>query len=240
LGAAEAAEGAIIGGTTAPGARAVLFDLDGTLVETRDDIATAVNLVLRERKLPPMSVEAVSEHVGRGARVLVTRCLVAAGVAGPTEEQIQDAYGTFARAYADHLLDTSYVYAGVPALLERLARPGCALAIVSNKPEGLSRQLIDGLGLLGSFRLIVGGDTFDVRKPDPRPLLYTLEKLGAGAGEAAMVGDSVVDVEAARAAGMAAAAVTWGFGARGALAAAQPDFLAETPEELGEWLEGGR
>jgi phosphoglycolate phosphatase len=219
-----------------PAFRAVLFDLDGTLVETRRDIATAVNLVLAERKLPAMTVDAVSEHVGRGARVLVTRCLQDAGIPSPTEDQVKDAYQAFARAYADHLLDTSLPYAGIPLLLDRLSRAGCRLAVVTNKPEDLSRRLLDGLGLLGSFQLLVGGDTLDVRKPDPRPLLFTLDELGAAPAEAVMVGDSGVDVEAARAAGTAAAAVTWGFGDRAALAAARPDALVDRPEELAAWL----
>jgi phosphoglycolate phosphatase len=229
------------------GDRAILFDLDGTLVETRRDIAAGVNVMLAERGLGPLSVDDVSRHVGRGARVLVTRCLAACGVDSPSEETIDAAYTGFHDAYSARLLDTTLPYPGIVEMCARLDRAGVAMAIVSNKPEDLSRRILEGLGLARFFPVVLGGDSLPVRKPDPAPLLHALKLLGIDANAGArnpdgalMVGDSVVDVQAARAAGLPVAAVTWGFGSREELLAAGPDRLVADAEELTGWVLSGR
>jgi phosphoglycolate phosphatase len=225
--------------------RAVLFDLDGTLVETRRDITTGVNLMLSERGLGPLSVERVSRHVGRGARVLVTRCLEECGDVIQSEDDLTAAYASFHRAYSAHLLDTTQPYPGIEELCGRLERAGVAMAIVSNKPEDLSRRVVDGVGLARFFPVILGGDSLPVRKPDPAPLRHALALLRTvGEGGAAvsttavMVGDSEIDIQAARAAGLPIAAVAWGFGQREALLAAGPDRLVADADELAGWILG--
>jgi len=217
---------------------AVLWDLDGTLVETRRDIATAVNLLLADRQLPPMSVDAITAHVGRGSRFLVTRCLYTRG-SGPIDAaQVERAYEAFRGYYLDHLLDTSVPYPGVLELLERLRVAGVVMGIVSNKPEDLGRRLIDGLGMARFFAELLGGDSLPERKPDPAPLLHLRRRLCGGVCRALMVGDMPVDLEAARAAGIPAAAVGWGFGSKQDLLSASPDLFAESPAALGEWILG--
>lgn len=218
-----------------PRYRAVLFDLDGTLVETRQDITTGVNGLLAERGLEPLGVEQVGRHVGRGARVLVVRCLAERGVAIRTDEEIDAAYASFHRVYAAHLLDTTRPYPDVEIMCDRLRRAGVAMGIVSNKPEDLSRRVLEGVGLARYFPVVLGGDSLPVRKPDPAPLVHALSLLGVADG-ALMVGDSEIDIEAARAAGMPVAAVAWGFGSERELRAAGAEQLFAGALELADWI----
>lgn len=215
---------------------AVLFDLDGTLVETRHDIATAVNLALGDRGLPGLSVERVAKHVGRGARILVTRCLEEAGVAAPAPDEVESLYGAFHSHYLAHLLDTTFVYPGIPSVCEGIARAGGRMAIVTNKPIEPAKRILIGLGLSSYFPVVLGGDSLPQRKPDPAPLLRAIDSLGGSPNGALMVGDSQIDIEAARAAGIPVAAVAWGFTSRDVLASASPDLLAEDAATLGEWI----
>lgn len=217
---------------------AVIWDLDGTLVETRGDIATAVNLVLADRGLPQMSVAAVSQHVGHGARVLISGCLRESGIKHLDPPEVDRAYESFRIHYGAHMLDTSIPYPGIPELLQRLHEATVAMGVVTNKPVGLSRQLVEGLGIARFFSALLGGDSLPQRKPDPAPLVHMKEKLGAGDRPCVMVGDMIVDLEAARAARMPGAAVAWGFSSREKLLAASPDLLAESPALLGEWILG--
>jgi phosphoglycolate phosphatase len=217
--------------------RAVLFDLDGTLVETRQDIATGVNGMLAERGLDPLAVEQVGRHVGRGARVLVTCCLAERGITVRTDEEIGAAYESFHRTYSAHLLDTTRPYPDVQEMCGRLERAGIAMAIVSNKPEDLSRRVLEGVGLAQFFPVVLGGDSLPVRKPDPAPLFRALSLLGIE-DAALMVGDSEIDIQAARAAGMAVAAVAWGFGSQEELRASGADRLFDCALELTDWILG--
>ncbi len=217
---------------------AVLFDLDGTLVETRQDIATGINLALADRGLPPLPVDRVARHVGRGARVLVTRCLEDSGIAGPSPDEVESAYLGFHRHYVAHLLDTTVVYPGISRLCDRLGRAGISMAVVTNKPIDPARRILSGLGLSAYFPVVLGGDSLPQRKPDPTPLLHAIECLGADAKRAVMVGDSEIDIGAARAAGVAVAAVTWGFVSRDLLESASPDHLADDAGNLGDWILG--
>jgi phosphoglycolate phosphatase len=217
---------------------AVIWDLDGTLVETSRDIATAVNLLLAERDLPPMSVAAISAHIGQGARVQVTGCLRESGVMELNAPEVERAYESFRDHYRAHLLDTTVPYPGVPELLKRLHTAGVAMGVVTCKPEELSRRLIDGLGLSSFFRAVFGGDTLPEQKPDPAPLLRMKKRLAANNGRCVMAGDMIYDIEAARAAGIPCVAVAWGFTSRERLISARPDMLAENPALLGEWILG--
>jgi phosphoglycolate phosphatase len=215
---------------------AILFDLDGTLVETRRDIATGINLALADRGLPGLSVDRVARHVGRGARFLVTRCLEESGVGSPSPEEIDSAYHSFHAHYLAHLLETTVVYPGIPGMCDRIMRAGVPMAVVTNKPIEPTKRILTGLGLSAYFPVVLGGDSLPQRKPDPAPLLRALSLLGAEARRAVMVGDSEVDVEAARAAGVTIAAVTWGFVARQALESASPDLLADSATALTDWI----
>ncbi len=215
---------------------AVLFDLDGTLVETRKDIATAINLALGGRGLPVLSVDRVARHVGHGARVLVTRCLEEAGVASPAPDDIESLHSAFHEHYLAHLLDTTFVYPGIPGVCEGIARAGGRMAIVTNKPIEAAKRILIGLGLSSYFPVVLGGDSLPQRKPDPAPLLRAIASLGADADRALMIGDSQVDIDAARAAGIPVAAVAWGFTPKDALESASPDLLAEDAAALGEWI----
>jgi phosphoglycolate phosphatase len=217
---------------------AVIWDLDGTLVETRQDITTAVNLLLADRGLPRMSVGEVSAHVGHGAPSLISVCLRERGVTRMEQSDLEQAYESFRIHYRDHMLDESAPYPGVPELLERLHTAGVAMGVITNKPEELSRQLVEGLGLSRFFVGLLGGDSLSERKPSPVPLLHMQKKLGAGDHRCVMVGDMIIDVKAARAAGLPAAAVAWGFSPREKLLSAAPDLLAESPAILGEWILG--
>lgn len=216
---------------------AALFDLDGTLVETRQDIATGVNEMLAEAGLGPLSVDQVSRHVGRGSRILVSRCLQECGVPTPDPDQIDGGYSSFLRHYSDHLLDTTVPYPGIESMCERLERAGIEMAIVSNKPEDPSRRILEGIGLARYFSVILGGDSLPVRKPDPAPLLHALARMG-NPEAAVMVGDSEIDIAAARAAGLPVAAVMWGFGSPEELEAAGPDRLVSDADELTAWILG--
>jgi len=217
---------------------AVLFDLDGTLVETRQDIATGVNLLLVERGYAPMPVDAVARYVGHGARNLITRCLEESGAPSSSADDLEQALHRFRIHYGAHLLETTHAYPGIPDLLGRLARAGIALAVVTNKPEDLSRGILRGLDLSRFFRVVIGGESLPERKPHPGPLLQAREELAAQQGETLMVGDSTIDIEAARAARVAVAAVTWGFSSRESLIAASPDYLPADPAALGDWILG--
>lgn len=218
--------------------RGILWDLDGTLVETRRDIAAGVNLALAERGLPPMSVAAVSRNVGRGSRVLMALCLGQSGAPEPAEEEIDAATGAFVRHYLDHLLDSSAPYPGVPELLERLEESGAVMGVVTNKPQEPASLLAEGLGLTGRFRFILGMGPDAERKPHPGPVREAIIRLGIPPGSCALVGDSLVDIEAARAAGIAVAAVGWGYTAGAELRGREPDFLAGSVAELESWLRG--
>ncbi len=216
--------------------RAILFDLDGTLLETRSDIAAAANLALADHGLGPLPLDEVTRHVGRGSRVLVARCLEACGVADPESAEIEVTLTDFIRHYKDHILDTTEPYEGVGDMLDRLRQAGLAMGIVTNKPHVLALGAIDGLGLTRYFGVVLGGESLPVRKPHPAPLLHALRALDAGADESAMVGDMEIDVESGRAASMRTVGVTWGFSTRETLEASRPDFLADTPAQLADWI----
>ncbi|MBD3160874.1 MAG: HAD-IIIA family hydrolase [Candidatus Eisenbacteria bacterium] len=218
--------------------RGILWDLDGTLVETREDIAAAVNGALAERKLPPMPLEAVIRNVGHGSRYLMARCLERSGVAEATAEQVDGATEAFVRHYLDHLLDRSKPYPGIPEMLGRLQDAGAEMAVVSNKPQEPAVRLVEGLGLASRFRLILGMGPNTDRKPHPGMLLEAIDRLEAPLESCVLVGDSPVDVEASRAAGIASVAVAWGFRSEAELRATKPDLLAVTVAELEGWLRG--
>ncbi|HEX9670766.1 MAG TPA: HAD-IA family hydrolase [Thermoanaerobaculia bacterium] len=189
-----------------PPPAALVFDLDGTLIDSRRDLATAVNRTRVELGLAPLAVAEIVGMVGEGARRLVEKALGA--------EVPPDRFDEVFRRYLEHyravLLDTTRAYDGMPEALARLA-VRYPLAVLTNKPEDLSRAVLGGLGLLEHFAEVLGGDSLPSRKPDPAGLLHLAGRLGAAPNNILLVGDSEIDAATARAAGCRFALVTWGF-----------------------------
>jgi phosphoglycolate phosphatase len=185
----------------------VVFDLDGTLADTVPDIAAALNRALTRLDRPALGESAVRAMVGNGARALVRAALAAAGAADAELEQAAHAY--FLHFYAERVCAGTRPYPGAGEALDGLAAAGARLAICTNKPEALSRALLAALGWEERFAAVVGGDSLSVRKPDPAPLIHAVAC--AGGGRAAFVGDSAVDADTARAAGLPFVAVGHGY-----------------------------
>jgi phosphoglycolate phosphatase len=200
---------------------ALLFDLDGTLVDSFADIVAACNLLLAELGAAPLPSATLRPFIGLGARHLVRCALDAAGcIADPAESTRH-----YERLYAAHALDASRPYSGVQELLARLA--GTPMAVISNKPAALVDAVLHGLHLGHHFRIIAGGETYPEMKPSPLPLLRTLALLGVAPDHALMVGDSLWDIEAGKAAGVPTCAALYGFQDGDALRLAAPDHCIE-------------
>lgn len=186
------------------------FDLDGTLADTVPDLTVALNYTLAQIGRPIVDAQAVRSMVGHGVRALLRRSLAATGE--QSEALVERAYPIFVDHYGRHLCVGTRAYEGVERTLDALAERNIALAICTNKPEDLSRRLIEALGWQDRFAAIVGGDTLTVRKPDPAPLFAAIDR--AGGGRAVFVGDSITDVDTARAAALPVIAVSFGFSDR--------------------------
>jgi phosphoglycolate phosphatase len=188
----------------------VVFDLDGTLVDTAPDLVATLNVVLAREGLPPVAFAAARNMVGGGARALIERGLAAEGrKLGPGV--VDRMYREFIAHYSAHIADRSRPFPGVEAALSELERGGCRLAVCTNKLEGLSIKLLDALGLAGRFAAICGADTFAVAKPDAAILHGTVARAGGRPERAVMVGDSLTDIGVARAAGIPVIAVDFGY-----------------------------
>jgi phosphoglycolate phosphatase len=188
----------------------VLFDLDGTLVDTAPDLVGTLNVIFGREGLPAVEYDAARNMVGGGARLMIERGLAANGrdlAAAEVDRMVRD----YIDHYALHLADRSKPFPGVEAALDRLANKGCRLAVCTNKLEWLSLRLLDALGLTGRFVTICGADTFKLQKPNPDFLLRTIERTGGLPAAAVMVGDSINDIAPARAAGIPVVAVDFGY-----------------------------
>ncbi|MGL4541531.1 MAG: phosphoglycolate phosphatase [Polymorphobacter sp.] len=190
-------------------ARTVVFDLDGTLVDTSSDLCAALNHVLRRFARPEVDPETVRHLVGHGARALIQRGLALAGDDDPA--LVEAAVPHFLRHYTDHIADGSRPYPGIDDVLDALAKAGVVTAVCTNKPEALARQLLGALGWQQRFAAVVGGDSLPVRKPDPAHVLGTIAAVGGAVETSVFVGDSSVDVAAARAARVPVVIVSFGF-----------------------------
>jgi phosphoglycolate phosphatase len=213
--------------------RLVVFDLDGTLVDSSRDIAASVNAALARVApgAPVVPLPAALSYVGEGARVLVERCLAHLGIDLPVDAVLP----VYLECYRARLLDTTGLYPGVAEALDSLA--GTTLAVLTNKPGDMSRVILEGLGVAHRFARVWGAGDVPSRKPDPAGLVRLMTELGAAAGGTWMVGDSATDVDTARAAGVRVAGVTWGFHP-GPLRASGPDRLFDRPIDLAA-LAGG-
>lgn len=194
----------------------VLFDLDGTLIDSAPDLVQALNATLALEGVAPLADRQVRSLLGAGARALIERGLKVAG-REVTSERMEALFSAFLSYYQDHIADHSRPYPGVEAALDRLAAAGCRLAVATNKLEGLSTALLGRLGMIERFATVCGQDTFrdaqgrNIPKPDRRMLLETIAKAGGTPERAIMVGDSRADVEAARNAGVPVIGVTFGY-----------------------------
>ena len=190
--------------------KAVVFDLDGTLVDTAPDLMAATNHVLSLLKRRPITMTEVRSFVGRGARILIERGVAATGDA-IDEASLTYYHAEFLRHYESHTADRSEIFPGAVALLTRLADSGIKAGVCTNKPEGLSRQLLDALDLSRLVGAIIGPDTIGIGKPDAAPYLETVKRLGVPAKNSILVGDSETDILTARAAQVPVIAVTFGY-----------------------------
>ena len=181
----------------------ILFDLDGTLVDSVVDLATGINLLRSELDLPPLTIPAVRACVGDGATMLVRRAL---GDDLFTLPRLQ----RFLTLYGEHLAEATTLYPGISDCLDLCA--GRPLAVVTNKPYQLTMDLLAALDLTRYFPVVIGGDTCPVKKPDPTPLKVALHRLGATAEQAIMIGDHHTDLISGQAAGLDVCFCTWGFG----------------------------
>ena len=175
-----------------------IFDLDGTLAHTAPDLVGAANrLLAREADLPPIPLSIAEKTAGFGAKALIRAGYAEAGQTAD-EATVDRLYEPFLDEYASAIADESALYEGVEEVLDRLARDGWRLAVCTNKPEGLAIELLTRLGVLPRFVTLVGADTLAYRKPDPRTLFDTIERIGGNPASAVMIGDTDTDLKTAR------------------------------------------
>ncbi len=205
--------------TAAPGRfDLVIWDLDGTLIDSKADLVNAVNATRGWMDLAPLAPATVASYVGNGAPVLIRRAL------GPEAAQsdVDRALEYFIRFYHEHCLDETRLYPGVAETLEGLTAHGSRLAVLTNKPVRISHVIVEGLGLASTFFRIYGGNSFDQKKPHPIGIQKLMEETGAPGNRTLMVGDSHVDIETARNAGSKSCGVLYGF---------QPETFALVPPD---------
>ncbi len=209
----------------------LIFDLDGTLIDSKQDLSCAVNATRTHCGLPPLANETVYSYVGEGAPVLLRRAL------GPeaTDGQVQDALAFFLAYYNDHMIDHTVLYPGVRETLDRLLAAGVKMAVLTNKPVRMSRLIVEALGVGGHFQRVYGGNSFEQKKPHPIGIETLMAECDAARDLTMMVGDSGVDIRTARNAQVKSCGVTYGFQPE-TLAVDSPDLLVDRIEELGDWV----
>ena len=215
----------------------LLLDLDGTLVDSVPDLAAGVNRMLEALGRPPARQDDVRNWVGNGAVRLVKRALVGALDGEPEAAEFDRAMPLFLDFYAEENCRHSQPYPTTRATLERLAGSGLPLACVTNKPADFTLPMLKQLELADYFGLVVAGDTASAVKPDPAPLLHATDFFKVPAGDAVMVGDSVNDIQAARAAGMPVICVSYGYNHGRDIRLAAPDAVIDSLAELEELLD---
>jgi phosphoglycolate phosphatase len=208
--------------------RLVVFDLDGTLIDSRRDLAAAANALIVERGGRPLPVEAITSMIGEGAPLLMRRAMAAAGL----EPDIRSALPRFLELYDERLLVHTRLYDGTREALEKLASRA-ALAVLTNKPQRPTERILDGLRIAQYFRWVVGGDSPHGRKPDPAGLQHLMSVADAGVNDTIMVGDSAIDLRTARAAGTRICLARYGFGFHTAVGElAGDELIADSPPQL--------
>ena len=216
----------------------LVFDLDGTLVDTAGDLIATLNIILESEDLRPLPFSDAVKMVGHGARNLIQRGIAANG-ATRDADTIDRMFRDFIDHYSAHIADVSRPFPGVVAALDAFAAQGWLLAICTNKLEGLSRKLLGELGLSTRFAAICGADTFSASKPNPIALTETIRAAGGTAEAAVMVGDSKTDIDTAKAAGIKVVAVDFGYTPVPVRELA-PDIVISHYEELAAAVRGLR
>ncbi len=219
-----------------PGIAAVVWDLDGTLVDSAADIATSLNRLLAEQDLPALGRGRIRDMIGEGVRTLIERGLAAHEVT-PDDGRLDGLVERFLVIYSEVATESTRLFPGARDALKMLSAAGLRQAICTNKPEAITRQVLAGLGIAEYFDVVVGGDTLPRNKPDPLPLRTVLAGLNVTTEQSLMVGDSAIDVAMAHAAGVSVVLVTFGYGPEPADAqdvGYRIDELAELPGLVAE------
>ena len=223
----------------------LVFDLDGTLIDSAQDLCNSVNAALTEFGLGPLPDPTIAGFVGNGAPLLIRRALALASkipIEQVGEDLFKNAYAFFLQYYREHKLDFTYAYEGVLDALKALdqlhqapGNPARAMAVLTNKPVRMTRSIVDGLGIRGHFFQVYGGNSFEQKKPHPMGVEALMREAGVERAATMMVGDSSVDVLTARNAGIFCCGVTYGFQPE-TLADPAPDLLVDRMEQVADWL----
>jgi phosphoglycolate phosphatase len=213
------------------GVRALVFDLDGTLIDSKLDLALSIDATLQHMGRASLPHETIYGYVGNGAAVLVRRALGDSA----TDAEAEEGHRYFLSYYREHMLDNTVTYPGVREALDLLSR--CAMAVLTNKPVRFSERILEGLGISRYFRYVYGGNSFDTKKPDPEGMNIILRDLAMAPREAMIVGDSDVDVRTARNSGTWSCGVSYGLGLEG-MRAHPPDLMLDNLTQLPAYLNG--
>jgi phosphoglycolate phosphatase len=210
--------------------RLFLFDLDGTLIDSRADIVSSVNLALARMRLQALDPATVIRFVGDGVESLMMRALTYATGAQPDDAKLRTAVNLLMEEYGLHLTDSTSLYPGVREAIHQLSWG--TFGVISNKPEHLSRRVLEALGMAGSFCIILGGDSLPARKPRPDPLVKAMQSCRAEPHQTVMIGDSPSDIQAGQSAGVLTCGFSGGFRPAQELLAAGCDILISSMAEL--------
>ena len=210
----------------------LIFDLDGTLIDSETDLTQSVNATRKHLGLDPLPRDMIASYVGQGVTTLVRRALGA----GTSDDVIETAVSYFLSYYREHMLDHTGLYPGVCETLEALQDR--KLAVLTNKPVNFSRQILEGLGVDSHFAFVYGGNSFDQKKPDPVGVFRLMNDTGVPPDRTMMIGDSGTDIQTGRNAGVWTCAVTYGIGSH-TLTNSPPDFVLNDFRELRGLLGNG-
>ncbi|HIA13287.1 MAG TPA: HAD family hydrolase [Nitrospirales bacterium] len=205
----------------------IIFDLDGTLIDSKKDIATAVNLTLTDMGVEPLKEHVIYGYVGEGVRQLLKQ-----SVGVENRSRCDEALRIFRQHYLDHLLDTTRFHPGIDDVLAHYSDK--SKAIVTNKQTAYTMAILEGLRVVDQFEMVIGIEGTQELKPHPAMILKAVEGFKVDRSKAVMIGDSVLDIQAAQAAGIKSCAVGYGMGVRKQLEESRPDFFCERPEDLKE------
>ncbi len=203
----------------------LVFDLDGTLINSLDDLATSLNFTLRTMTLPEKTMDEVRYAIGDGVRVLLTRCMPE-----NAHDRLDEAYDIFHDHYKDHCCDATYAYEGVKELLEKYA--DTPKAVLTNKNHQPTLDILKHLNLVHYFDVIVGGDSFPTRKPDPVGLLHIIETIGTTPEKTVMIGDGIPDIAVTKGTAVTSVAILDGITAEERLLEQNPDYTVKSFSEL--------
>ena len=216
-----------------------IFDLDGTLANTSEDLAEAINMTLDSYGFEKMGKDEVLEHINNGARAFLDGCLPQKAKKGDYEKFLDEALARYKGIYADHCLEKTHIYGGMAELIEDLFESGAKMCVLSNKQDDMTKKIVKALLDEGYFVEILGGSEKFPHKPKPDSALYLADKMGLAPCEILYVGDSDVDMKTAQNAGMFPLGVSWGYREADVLLGAGAKKIADSPGEILEFMEKG-